>query len=222
VSLVALIGLVCRYAAETGGDALDTRERRWLIFKALLGLQDSLMPHDLVQAMADAHGPEIKRVFREQFPYAMRTILANLCQQNRWSYDMGRLHALIHIPEVSAWLQAKRRGVTVNDWFQRRIGVPATDYEVIANIQFGAAVYGADFGALRDQQPVLAPSIERLITLSATTPNELVAQQAEPKTIFDAHNHADLLLLRPLLLVEGRYLVTSVSNLFNKFHRGMP
>jgi hypothetical protein len=222
VSLVALIGLACRYCPDSGGDALDTIEGRWRLFQALLALQDSLMPHDLIDAAARAHGHEVKPFLITLFPYAMRTILANISQQNRWSYDLGRLHALIHVREVGACLSDRRRGMTVAEWFQRRVGVPAVDYEVIANVQFGAAVYGADFGALREQQPKLAPAIERLILLSATTPEELVAQQPEPKTIFDANNHADWLLRRPLLTVGGRNLVTSVGNLFNKFHRGLP
>jgi hypothetical protein len=76
--------------------------------------------------------------------------------------------------------------MTVSDWFSKRLGIDAMDYEVIANVQFGAATYAADFEALNAKCPLLAPSIQKLLCLSTVTPEDLVKSQPAPTTLLEA------------------------------------
>jgi len=76
----------------------------------------------------------------EQFPFATRVVLANISNQNRWSYDMGRLHALLTVPEIADGLD----GLTVREWFLRRLNVDGEDYECVATILLGSAFHQAD------------------------------------------------------------------------------
>jgi len=220
--LVALIGMVCRYCAVSGGDCLDGVEGRWRLFQVLLAFQGLILPEELLEPMSTAQGQQLKKLLKAQFPYVTRVTLSAICQQNRWSYDLGRLHAIVTVPDVGASLAAKCKGMTVADWFEKRLGIPSGDYEVIANVHFGAATYSADFEVLPTQSPSLAPSIQKLLAPSAVTPEEIVQSMPPPSSLLEVINHAEPLLIRPLLRNENRYLVTSLSNFFNKFHRGLP
>jgi hypothetical protein len=112
--------------------------------------------------------------------------------------------------------------MSVADWFSKRLDINAMDYGVIANVQFGAAACSADFEAMSAQCPSLAPSIQKLLSLSAVTPEELVSSQPAPPSLLEAINHSEPLLIRPLVKDGNRHHVTSLANLFNKFHRGLP
>ena len=109
-----------------------------------------------------------------------------------------------------------------SDWFQNRLGITPEDYELVANVHHGACLYSADFNAVDRQSPNLAPAMRNLLDLSSLTPEQFLERASEPSFLYDAVNHAEPLLIRPLLKVGNRYLVTSLANLFNKFHRGLP
>ena len=220
VGMVGLIGLICRYCATSGGVPVDTFDARWRLLEALLAVQDSIIPETLVKPMVRAHRNELKALLKAQFPYMTRVTLAIICQQNRWGYDMGRLHALTSVPEVGAYLASKSKGMTVADWFSKRLDINAMDYEAIAYVQFGAAAYSADFEALSTKYPSIAPSIQKLLSLSTVTPEELVRSQPAPPSLLEAINHLERLLIHPLVKDGNRHHVTSLANLFNKFHRG--
>lgn len=222
LGFVLLFALICRYCPATGGQTLDSPTHRWKLTQALLAVQDSFIPEDLIRKASEANGNELTATLKQQFPYVTRMVLANTTLQNKWAYDMGRLHAFTSIPEIGGLLASKNKGMTVAEWFERRLNIPAIDYEVMTNVQFGASIYRADVGALRTQFPSMADSIEKLVSLASITPAEVIKDRPEPLSLYDIGNDAESLLIRPLIKVENRYLVSSVANLFNKFHRGLP
>lgn len=213
ISVLALIGLLCRYATATGGESLDTRHCQRALFRALLALQESIYPDNFFDL-----------TIPEQFPFAVRVILANVTPQNFWSYDMGRLHALLTIPEFAGSLG----GMTVREWFLKRLGVDGNDYECVANTFLGSAFYGADYSKLSQQAPALYGLMMPLLQLSTTTPEDVAhglsntQSQSEPTHLSDAVSHSNVLLVRPMIRLEEKLICTSNRNLFNKLHRGLP
>lgn len=220
LGLVVLISLICRYCAATGGQPVDGLAQQWRLLQSVMAIQGSFMP---VWGKSASMGDRasLKQEYREQFPQVTRHTLATITQQNVWMYDLGRLHALTSIPEVGSLLEAGCSGMTVADWFARRLGIPATDYELMANIQLGASFAGADLDSLGQKYPALAASLSQLMGLATATPAEVVASSHEPQSLPDAIVQSEPLLIRPLLKVGDRHLVTSMANLFNKFHRGL-
>ena len=134
VSVLALISLVCRYSSVNSGRSMDERRSRLDLFRALLSLQESIFPENFFELSIP-----------EQFPFEVRITLANISLQNRWAYDMGRLHALLTVPEISKSLN----GITVREWFLKRLGVNGVDYECVVNTFLGSAFCCADFFASR-------------------------------------------------------------------------
>jgi hypothetical protein len=213
ISVLALIGLLCRYATVRGAVSVDTRNGQRALFRALLALQESTFPDDFL----DLPIPE-------QFPFATRVILANISNQNRWSYDMGRLHALLTVPEIADGLD----GLTVREWFLRRLNVDGEDYECVANILLGSAFHQADYSRLSQQAPAVYQRMVPLLRLSTTTPEGVahglntVNAQAEPAHLSDAVRHSNVLLVRPMIRLGEKLICTSSRTLFNKLHRGLP
>lgn len=213
VSVLALIGLLCRYATDTGGESVDTRHNQRALFRALLALQDSIFPDNFL----DLPVPE-------QFPFAVRVTLANICVQNRWAYDMGRLHALLTVPDIGHALS----GMTVREWFLKRLNVDGNDYECVVNTLLGSAFYQADYSKLPQQAPALYRRMSLLLQLSTTTPEDVThgldktQPQTEPSHLSDAAAHASVLLVRPMIRLGEKLICTSSRNLFNKIHRGLP
>lgn len=213
ISVLALIGLLCRYASAVGGESLDTRRGRRALFRALLALQGSIFPDNFSELSVT-----------EQFPFAVRVALANVSIQNFWSYDMGRLHALLNIPDIAKPLN----GASVREWFLKRLGVDGNDYECVANTLLGSAFYHADYSKLPNQAPALYQRMASFLRLSTATPED-VAQglnktrpQPEPTHLCDASIHSSVLLVRPMIRLGEKLICTSNRNLFNKLHRGLP
>jgi hypothetical protein len=213
ISVLALIGLLCRFTAGVGGESLNTRQAQRALFRALLALQESILPDNFF----DLSVPE-------QFPFEVRLTLANISLQNRWSYDMGRLHSLLTVPEISNGLN----GITVQAWFLNRLGLDGKDYECAANTFLGSAFYHADYSRLQEQAPALYQRMGRLLELSTAAPEDVVKglnalhPQADPAHLSDAVAYSNLLLVRPMMRLGERLVCTSPRNLFNKIHRGLP
>src|SRR5260221_641061 len=153
ISVLALIGLLCRYATVSGGESTETRYSQRALFRALLALQGSIFPDNFLDLP-----------IAEQFPFAIRVTLANITNQNSWSYDMGRLHALLTVPEIADCLD----GMSVREWFLRRLNVNGDDYECVANTFLGSAIYKADYSTLPQQAPALYQRMAPLLRLSTT------------------------------------------------------
>lgn len=213
ISILGLIGLLCRYAQTTGGESANTRHGQRALFRALLALQEGVFPENFLDLPVE-----------DQFPYSTRVTLANLSLQNRWAYDMGRLHILLTVPEISR----KLAGISVAEWFQRRLGIDGKDYECVANTLLGSAFYRADYSKLPIQAPGLYQRMTPLLLLSTTSPAEVAwgldrtSAQAKPTHLSDAVPHSNVLLVRPILQMENNLICTSTRNLFNKLHRGLP
>lgn len=211
IGILTTIGMASRFGKPVGGLTQADGSARWMLFSALLHLQTAHVP----QGLLDRH-------LKEQFPHIMRTILANLSAQNTWGYDMGRLHAIVTVPEVGTDLRVARKGMTVEDWFQKRLGVASADYELMTNMQFGASFAGADFNLLPTAAPELIPHLLPLCDLASQTPEALSQSVQKVDDLASAMKYAEMLMVRPLVKVGTRHLVSSPAQLFNKFHRGLP
>jgi hypothetical protein len=213
ISVLALVSLLCRYASVNGGKPMDERYSRRALFRALLSLQESIFPENFLELSIP-----------EQFPFEVRITLANISIQNRWAYDMGRLHALLTVPEISSGLN----GIKVPKWFLKRLGVDGTDYECVVNTLFGSAFYHADYSRLKEQAPALFRRMKQLLDLSTTAPEDVVRglneahPQQDPTHLSEAIAYSNALLVRPMIRLGDKLVCTSPRNLFNKLHRGLP
>lgn len=109
--------------------------------------------------------------------------------------------------------------MSTEDWFRERLGISATDYEAMANVHFGAAAHGA---RMEGAPPYLAEGISRLHRLACQTPDESASTVPELSQLWEANRNLEALMIRPVLRLADRDLVTSIGHLFDKFHRGLP
>jgi hypothetical protein len=146
-------------------------------------------------------------------------------------YDMGRMHALVSQSDVGRTLEEKDR-CTVSDWFKTKIGLSVSEYQCVMSALVGfAGQFNADaprpehlwlsMDAFVDAVADLRVEVSALLQTAETTPQILVADSTEPAELADAIYGMDHLLVRPLLRVGNRHLVTSFEAIFSKFMRGL-
>ncbi len=148
---------------------------------------------------------------------------------------MARLHAIVSRPEVGELLAQREGGRTINDWFKERFGLTACNYREVAQALAGYAGrfnpdaphpthLWLDLDAFCKCFPGEDQAVARLVQLATTTPEAVKAAAKFEYSSFSAvlFDSNDLLLLRPLLQVGRRHLVTSFDGIFGKFVRGLP
>jgi hypothetical protein len=217
-----VIGLACRWCQERGGRRLNNIRYRRNVTRVLFALQGELVNKEVAQ-IADEAG------LRAAFPFVVRSILAN--KTANIPHDLGRLHALISRPEVGK-VSVRKNGHSVDDWFKENIGLPVSQYQCVMT---ALAAYAGQFKADAPRPEHLwlnmdafvnevgqsCAEVRALIETAQTTPQSLVADWPEPKELADAVYGADYLLVRPLLCVANRHLVTSFEAVFANFLRGL-
>ena len=224
-ALRALMKLACLWCPPTGGKHLSVRYRQ-NVGKVLFGLQGALV-NEVPVGKAD-----LDWIYRA-FPAVTRCILAN--PRLDLGHDTGRLHGIIARQAVGALLEKEHDGLTVDAWFKREFQVSAKDYRRIAQ---GLAGYAGRFAArpqnldflwldfvpFRNSFPGLEKQVQFIWEIAEATVDEVVASQtAEPTSLSEVvYDPKDVLLVKPLLGVGERHLVTSYDAVFSKFVRGLP
>jgi hypothetical protein len=218
-----VIGLACRWCQERGGERLKSIRYRRNVTRVLFALQGELMNKVKLAHIADEAG------LREAFPYVARSILAN--KTANMPHDLGRLHALVSRPEVGK-VSVRKNGHSVDDWFKENIGLPVSQYQcVMTALAAYAGQFKADaprpehlwlnMDAFVNEMGQWCAEVRALIETAQTTPQSLIENWPEPKELADAVYGADYLLVRPLLCVANRHLVTSFEAVFANFLRGL-
>src|ERR1035437_2408796 len=218
-----VISLACRWCQERGGRRLNSIHYRRNVTRVLFALQGELVNKVKLSHIADEAG------LRAAFPYVARSILAN--KTANILHDLGRLHALVARPEVGK-VSLRKNGRSIDDWFKENIGLPVSQYQcVMTALAASAARFKAEaprpehlwlnMDAIVNSVGQSCVEVRALIETAQTTPQLLVEDSPEPKEIADAVYGADYLLVRPLMCVANRHLVTSFEAVFANFLRGL-
>jgi hypothetical protein len=225
-ALRSLMKLACMWCPPEGGKSLDNPRLRQNVSKVLFALQGAMLTKTSIGA---AHLDWGYRAF----PAVTRCVLCN--PRLNLGHDMGRLHAIVSRPTVGDLLSRKEGGRTIGDWFEETFGLAPADYRKVSQALAGYAGRFKVDAPHRDQLwldleafskcfTVQEERVRQLVQLATTTVEEVAGGiKTEPlnlsEVVFDAN---DVLLVRPLLQVGSRHLVTSYDSVFGKFVRGLP
>ncbi|MBI5774104.1 MAG: hypothetical protein HZA89_10225 [Verrucomicrobia bacterium] len=216
-AIAGLMGLACRYCPRTGGqDLIKDLKRRENSTRILLQLQESTVPsEELLLALKTGQ-------FEAVFPKLTRSILAAVSHQNDWVKDLGRLHLLTSITEISESFAARSNFKSVAGWFLQRMGISPEEYQALSHI-FLAYAFNDLINSGSMFQDFLAVSAKKFdfFRLVITSPESVIAQ-AEPQTIEEALFGPLPLWVRPVLHDGKEFYISSRGWLFNKLLRGFP
>ena len=152
------------------------------------------------------------------------------------SRDIGRLYGIVSRPAIGALLEQRQGGMTVDAWFNRECGISGRTYWKIAQALTGYAgrftarlenlnELWLDLVAFQKFFPGSEQQVWRILQLAVSTVGEVAGSQnvSDGTTLSDVvYDPNDILVVRPLLRVGDRYLVTSFDAVFSKFVRGFP
>jgi hypothetical protein len=216
-AIAGLMGLACRYSPREGGqDLTKDLRRRENLTRLLLHLQENTCPsEELLLALKTGK-------FDTVFPKLTRSILAAVSHQNDWVKDLGRLHLLTTVGEISSAFATRSSFKSVAEWFERRLGIAPAEYQALSHI-FLAYAFNDLINSGSMFQDFLAVNAQRFdfFRLAITSPERIV-EQPEPRDLEEALFGPFPLWVSPVLLDGKEFYISSRGWLFNKLLRGLP
>ncbi len=210
-------GLLCfaalAYSCCADGDSIPgSTGLNHQLFAILVQLQSRPIPEDITTASNPIR----------YLPYLIRGMSIERRLQRNWNADLARLHALVSLPECEASLLKGFPTANRDSFFKDACGLTGREYQVAANIIFGAAFYGADFNRLEVEAPrlhaIVAPLLRHVISDLADTRLQI----GQISSFDDLLEKSARLLSKPAVQIGSRIFVYSFDALFNRAIRDLP
>lgn len=155
-------------------------------------------------------------------PSLIRHMTLELRLQRKWECELGRLHGLVSLPEAETRLRAKFPEQTTDSFFRDSCGLTGKEYQVAANVIFGAIMHEADFDRLPEAAPHLNRIVQPLLKYSTSDIAAIGTDLGCVNSYEQLAQQTVKLLAHPSIQFRARHYVFSFDALFNRLIRDLP